>query len=228
MARKITGPGQGAQGAWLGSNLLAGMLELRNDATLGGDYYFKSFSNNGTLTLKIDLTNGPVNIYVDGHITIGQRAVLWVTNAAIATHPDATDGYLPISHPDAQALAALIYWETTGRFDIGGADTTLFTTIFGGTLYSTWEGTGNGITNTQHIDWFGALWSKDTIVFSDHSRYTFVPLQPPGCVIDTDCSYLDDQCNTGVCNAGTCETVPKADSTPCEDGDFCTSETGTP
>ncbi|MDH3786104.1 MAG: hypothetical protein OEV00_12360, partial [Acidobacteriota bacterium] len=44
-----------------------------------------------------------------------------------------------------------------------------------------------------------------------------------------DCSGEDDQCNVGVCNAGSgaCEADPVADSTPCEDGDNCTSETGT-
>uniref|UniRef100_A0A383V479 Uncharacterized protein n=1 Tax=Tetradesmus obliquus TaxID=3088 RepID=A0A383V479_TETOB len=39
-----------------------------------------------------------------------------------------------------------------------------------------------------------------------------------------DCSDLDDECNTGVCQtaSGTCAKVPKPDSTPCEDGKFCT------
>jgi hypothetical protein len=153
------------------------VLKLRNDLILGGDYYIEEIFNNGNLTLKIDLTNGPVNIYVDGHINIGQRSVLWVTDAAIATHPDATtDGYLPISHPDAQHLAGDIYWEITGRFTMNGPDTATFENIFGGTLYSTWDSTGDGIDNGQHIDWFGALWAADTIALADHSRYTFVPL----------------------------------------------------
>jgi hypothetical protein len=46
--------------------------------------------------------------------------------------------------------------------------------------------------------------------------------------IPVDCSGEDDQCNDGVCNttSGACEAEPKADSTPCEDGSICTSETG--
>ena len=46
--------------------------------------------------------------------------------------------------------------------------------------------------------------------------------------VPVDCSGEDDQCNDGVCNVstGACEPIPKADSTPCEDGDVCTSETG--
>jgi hypothetical protein len=43
-----------------------------------------------------------------------------------------------------------------------------------------------------------------------------------------DCSGEDDQCNDGVCNdaTGACEAIPVADSTSCEDGNVCTSETG--
>jgi hypothetical protein len=46
--------------------------------------------------------------------------------------------------------------------------------------------------------------------------------------IPVDCSAADDQCNDGVCDPsdGACVAEPKADSTPCEDGDACTSETG--
>ncbi|MDH3629027.1 MAG: hypothetical protein OES25_15385, partial [Acidobacteriota bacterium] len=38
--------------------------------------------------------------------------------------------------------------------------------------------------------------------------------------VPVDCSGEDDQCNVGVCNAGSgaCEADPVADSTPCEDG----------
>ncbi|MHC4063970.1 MAG: hypothetical protein ACYSUI_05645, partial [Planctomycetota bacterium] len=52
---------------------------------------------------------------------------------------------------------------------------------------------------------------------------------------DDNCNGLDDQCNNGVCDpdnpdAGTdgCFADPVANSTPCEDGDACTSETGDP
>jgi hypothetical protein len=48
--------------------------------------------------------------------------------------------------------------------------------------------------------------------------------------IPVDCSAFDDSCNDGVCDpsTGACFADPKAESTPCEDGDVCTSETGTP
>jgi serine protease len=39
-----------------------------------------------------------------------------------------------------------------------------------------------------------------------------------------DCSALSDQCNDGVCDEATksCVAQPKADGTPCDDGQFCT------
>lgn len=38
-----------------------------------------------------------------------------------------------------------------------------------------------------------------------------------------DCSDLDDECNTGVCqtSTGLCAKVPKPDNTTCDDGQFC-------
>ncbi len=37
-----------------------------------------------------------------------------------------------------------------------------------------------------------------------------------------DCSFLDDQCNVGVCNAaGTCVAQPANENLPCDDGLFC-------
>jgi hypothetical protein len=149
--------------------------------TESGDYYFQSINTSGGLTMRIDLTNGPVNIYVVGEVITGQDSVLWVTNATIATHPDATNGYLPISHPDAQALAAQIYWESTGKFYMRGGDggNNPMSTIFGGTFYSTFSGGGVGeysIEMRQHLDWFGALWAAERMYIADHSRYTFVPL----------------------------------------------------
>jgi hypothetical protein len=40
-----------------------------------------------------------------------------------------------------------------------------------------------------------------------------------------DCTALDDDCNTGACNAtsGTCYAVPVSDGAPCDDGDVCTT-----
>ena len=51
--------------------------------------------------------------------------------------------------------------------------------------------------------------------------------------VPVDCSGEDDQCNVGTCDPvdGACFADPKENSTPCEDGFFCTSfttEPGTP
>lgn len=41
---------------------------------------------------------------------------------------------------------------------------------------------------------------------------------------ETDCSHLDDDCNTGVCDSslGSCVAEPVTDGTFCDDGDSCT------
>ncbi|MEX1363658.1 MAG: hypothetical protein AB1Z98_11050 [Nannocystaceae bacterium] len=37
-----------------------------------------------------------------------------------------------------------------------------------------------------------------------------------------DCAALSDDCNDGVCEAGSCVLVPRADGLACDDGSFCT------
>jgi len=104
-------------------------------------------------------------------------------NAVIAASgdPELVDGYLPISHPDAQGLAGLIYWESTGEFymSVGDGGDNPMSTIFGGTFYSTFSGGGASeysIEMRQNLDWYGALWAAERMYVADHSRYTFVPL----------------------------------------------------
>lgn len=42
------------------------------------------------------------------------------------------------------------------------------------------------------------------------------------CVVNADCAAFSNQCNSGVCVAGQCQTSPKAAGTVCDDGKFCT------
>ena len=44
----------------------------------------------------------------------------------------------------------------------------------------------------------------------------------PMCVVAGDCKAMIDACNDGVCTAGMCARMPKANETPCDDGKFCT------
>jgi hypothetical protein len=41
------------------------------------------------------------------------------------------------------------------------------------------------------------------------------------CCLDEECAELTDQCNIGVCDAGTCIAVPQVGD-PCDDGNLCT------
>ena len=98
-----------------------------------GDYYFSSITAQGTFTLEIDLSSGqPININVVGDAVFGQDAVLKVKGAG-------TGGiFTPISQ--APNLAALINWTLGGKFDLGGGDNAAWTSIFGGTVYSAFNG----------------------------------------------------------------------------------------
>jgi hypothetical protein len=41
------------------------------------------------------------------------------------------------------------------------------------------------------------------------------------CDADEDCPAID-QCNLGICNDGLCDSMPKPDNSPCNDGNACT------
>lgn len=51
---------------------------------------------------------------------------------------------------------------------------------------------------------------------ANHGDFVFTD-----CCLDTECAELTDQCNVGVCDAGTCVAVPQVGD-ECDDGDLCT------
>lgn len=141
-----------------------------------GDYYFSSITAQGSFTLEIDLSSGqPININVVGAAVFGQDPVLKVKGAG-------TSGiFTPISQ--APHLASLINWTLGGKFDLGGGDNATWTSIFGGNVYSAFNGSGDGVTIDQRVDWYGALHAFDTIRLADHSRFNFVPVPEPASLL---------------------------------------------
>ena len=141
-----------------------------------GDYYFSSITAQGTFTLEIDLSSGqPININVVGDAGFAQDAVLKVKGAG-------TGGtFTPISQ--APNLAALINWTLGGKFEVGGGDNAAWTAIFGGTVYSAFNGSGDGVTIDQRVDWYGALHAFDTIHLADHSRFNYVSVPEPATLL---------------------------------------------
>ena len=136
-----------------------------------GDYYFSSITAQGTFTLEIDLSSGqPININVVGAAVFGQDAVLKVKGVGTG------GSFTPLSQ--APNLAALINWTLGGKFDLGGGDNSAWTSIFGGTVYSAFNGAGDGVRIDQRVDWYGALYAFDTVDLADHSRFTYVPAVP--------------------------------------------------
>jgi hypothetical protein len=133
-----------------------------------GNYYFDAITAQGGFKLQIDLTSGPVNIYVVGDATFAQGNTLMVKGAGTG------GAFVPIDQ--AQSLAGLIYLETYGRFVMSGA-TDGAHNIWGGTVYaSLLEGTSAEISIGQYMDWYGAAWAYDSFDTADHGKWTYVPL----------------------------------------------------
>ncbi len=157
--------GQGTYGALKTSN-------QNQIITLGdGEYYFDEIDAASGLDLQIDLTNGPCKIFVVGNVDIGQNAKLLVK--------DATTGGQFVSLADRPDLAAKIYMETHGKFEIGGNNQGE-TNIWGGTLYASMLADQNGdeIHIGQFMEWYGAIYALDTIQVMDHGTWNYVPFPP--------------------------------------------------
>ena len=139
----------------------------------GTDFVFNSIDTSGTTRLNIDLSNGAVNIKSVGDISFGQDAQIWVQESA-------GSGYVRLD--TVPQLADQINWETKRKFILGGGDVAAFSTIFGGNIFSSWEGSGDGVTFGQHLDFYGTIYALDDIHLADHSRYNYSPVPVPAAV----------------------------------------------
>jgi len=142
-----------------------------------GVYALDGLSAHGGLTLNIDLSSGlPISVYALGDMTFGQRSTLMVRGAGTG------GAFVPIS--DAPALASLIYFETHGRFVMGGA-TAQSRGTWGGTVYASaaedaaFSGSVGEVQLGQFIDWYGAVYAFDSIDIADHGSYTLVAVPAP-------------------------------------------------
>ena len=136
----------------------------------GNEFIFNSIDTSGNTRLNIDLSNGAVDIKSVGDIDFGQDAQIYVQESA-------GSGYVRLD--TVPQLADLINWETKQEFILGGGDVAAFSTIFGGNIFSSWLGTGNGVTFGQHLDFYGTIYALDDIDLADHSRYNYTPKAVP-------------------------------------------------
>jgi hypothetical protein len=148
-----------------------------------GDYYFDEITVQGGFTLQVDLTScQPINIYVVGDATFAQNNTLMVKGAGTG------GSFVPLDQ--VPSLARFIYFETHGRFVMGGAnDPARPYNIWGGTVYASQrEGGSAEVQIGQFMRWYGAVWAFDSLDFADHGRWTHVPLDPK-------CESGSDFCN---------------------------------
>jgi len=127
-----------------------------------GEYYMGFLGAEGGFTLQIDLTSGdPVAIYVLGDVDFtAQGLQLEVKGEGTG------DAFVPIA--DVPDLAALVYMETQGNFDMGGEN------AWGGTLYASLGSVSIG----QFINWHGAAYAYDSVFVADHGTWNYVPENP--------------------------------------------------
>ena len=151
-----------------------GDLTAGQDITLtlegGNEFIFNSIDTSGNTRLNIDLSNGAVDIKSVGDISFGQDAQIWVQESA-------GSGYVRLD--TVPQLADQINWETKQKFILGGGDVSEFSTIFGGNIFSSWFGSGDGVTFGQHLDFYGTIYALDDIHLADHSRYNYTPNAVP-------------------------------------------------
>jgi archaellum component FlaG (FlaF/FlaG flagellin family) len=145
-------------------------ITLTLEGGTGNEFVFNSIDTSGNTRLNIDLSNGEVNIKSVGDISFGQDAQIWVQESA-------GSGYVRLD--TVPHLADQINWETKRKFILGGGDVNEFSTIFGGNIFSSWLGTGNGVTFGQHLDFYGTIYALDDIDLADHSRYNYTPNAVP-------------------------------------------------
>jgi hypothetical protein len=142
-----------------------------------GNYYFESINTAGGLALNIDLTSGnPIKIYVFNNASFN-LTTLKVKGAGTGSI------FVPIS--DAQSLAALIYLETQGVFQLGPGGDANNHLLWGGTVYASSRTAGEAFVDVrQYVEWYGAAWSYDSFNTLDHGKWIRVPLAPENpCVV---------------------------------------------
>lgn len=128
-----------------------------------GNYFIDDLTVQGSFTLEVDLTSGdPISIYSVGNLDLTAQ------NIQLNVKGTGTGGaFVPIS--DAPDLAALIYFETHGVFDMGGENS------WGGTVYASYGDINIG----QYINWTGAAYAYDTVDVADHGTWNYVPIPEP-------------------------------------------------
>jgi len=125
----------------------------------GNQYYCSGDLYMDALNLTLDLTDGPIHVYVDGSVSLGSVHV-WLKNGdATISYDDA------LASPDLRALAQSVYFETAG--DLGWNSTGEWF----GQIYASEDsviiGAGSNVT--------GSIWARDDVNIHEGSEVNVIP-----------------------------------------------------
>ena len=127
-----------------------------------GDYYFNTINVNSDLMLYLDVTGGPINIYVLGIANFGSNQTSMVKGTGTGGN------YVLLSA--APDLAAYIYLETKNKFNVNSG------TQWAGTVFAS-QFEANGADETyvgQNITWWGAIYAFDSLDIHQGSTVNYV------------------------------------------------------
>ncbi len=98
-----------------------------------GKYYFKSFNLPQSTDLQLNLTNGPIQIFVSGDVTSGNFVTTTVEGPGQSSYSNVLVNSLP--NPANESLASQVLIESLGDINISGGD---FGTLFApnGSIYT--------------------------------------------------------------------------------------------
>lgn len=139
-------------------------LSIGTDKVLylkAGDYYFNSISSNSNLTLNLDVTSGPINIYVVGVVDFGSNHHTKLKGAGT--------GVDYVDPSAATALASLVYLETLSKFNINS------NTQWAGTVYASKfeSGSPESYVGTG-VTWWGAVYAFDSVEIRQDTTINYV------------------------------------------------------
>lgn len=95
-----------------------------------GNYYFNSANSATDISLKLDLSDGPINIFAKENISFGDRLKVFVSYDGM-NYTEVNDNFVNNNRGLAIELAGKVYWETYNNFSLSNDSYFLGTVLAG-------------------------------------------------------------------------------------------------
>jgi hypothetical protein len=138
-------------------------LNIGSNKTLNlssGDYFFQSIDVNSDLILNLDVSAGPINIFVVGVTNFGSNQTTKIKGPGSLVYVD------PGTNP---SLASQVYLETHNRFNVNSG------TQWAGTVFaSKFEVGADEVFIGTGITWYGAAYGLDSVDIHQNSTINYI------------------------------------------------------